>query len=353
MKTEINLFVKVPVDVEVSEVTLDPTQREKIQKILLLAPYQNDSYYNNPICGERIYFGSGEFNNDGIIVQQGEEICYDHDGRYRYIMGKVFIHLKVRGGKHQAYPFNAEQSDAISMIFQQAIGHLCIAIGLGGLDGVTLFYNFGKHIFDVVESLRSGQVSSPHVKMTSKKKILLVSYDISQIVSQVYGEGVNLERYTQWLSFFRACQDYFDFVGIEYKVIRGLGNWLVSGTTIEDNDLLDMVQKDMAIQRQTYGSIPESAEASVTIKQFLDDWHGPTVTMLCYSEVDEDVCAIDVLQHVRASDNVLIEEEIKRVETFYLNVKKETLLLEDDGEELESLIDLSPTLSAQKKLNAT
>ena len=352
IKNELQILCKISNEIEPESVTLNDKQQSKLNAILSACHYPLADLYKDVAFADTIYFNEGEFDNNGTIKTLKPPMVVDQDGTSRYLVARVFIHMQpIKGTLNECYAFDLETIDALMRVLSNALTCECLVIGVGGKDIGSMFYNHGSNLFGVIDDLQTGRVNSSHVKVTSTKKILLVSYDISNITEQSSASGYDMERYITWLGHFRACNDYFDFAGINYKVIKGLSDWLFEKTTIAENDMLDKSIGEMKLHRQTYGVIPQSEETQVKITEYEADWFGTCITMFVYSETDEQHNAIDIYQHVRLSDSEHVDNVIQRVSQNYLHVTRETLCLEDNHQDLRHIMDeIVPLLTSQQRL---
>jgi hypothetical protein len=329
IKTEINVMVKVSNDDTVKDIPLDESARQKIATILQSTQYPFEDIYQDVEVAKDLYFSYGQFDAKGVLKAKVPPLVLEQTGLHTYFMAKLFISMKPLKGKiNEAVAFDLDVIEALSRLFTKVTQKECLAIGIGGKDIESLYYNHGANLFNVIADLQDGRINSAHVKVTSQKKILLVSYDMTSIAEQTSDMSLNMERYLSWLGYFRACNEYFDFAGIPYKVIKGLSAWLLEGTTIAENDILDTVQDEMQLHRQTYGEIPKDADTAVKITEYHADWFGACVTMFVFSEEDNQPVAIDMYQHVRKKDTEVVEHIIQSVCSQYLNVQRETSQLE-------------------------
>ena len=352
IKNELQILCKVSNDVEPTSVTLNDQQQTKLNAILSACHYPYADLYKDVAFADTIYFNEGEFGDDGSIKTPKPPMVVDQDGKFRYLVARVFIRMQpIKGTLNECYAFDLETIDALTRVLTKALTCECLVIGVGGKDIGSMIYSHGSNLFGVIDDLQKGRVNSSHVKVTSTKKILLVSYDISHITEQSSASGYDMERYITWLGHFRACNDYFDFAGINYKVIKGLSDWLFEKTTIAENDMLDKSIGEMELHRQTYGDIPQSEETQVKITEYEADWFGTCITMFVYSESPEHHNAIDIYQHVRKSDSEIVGHVIQSVSQSYLHVTRETLCLEDNQEHLQHIMqEVVPLFSGQKRL---
>jgi hypothetical protein len=321
----LNILIKTPDVQTLPPLTMDRPSKEKIGQILSVAVED---------IGDTLYRTAGEFDEMGNFQDANKLTKVDFDGKDYWIIGMLYVK-----GHNDKFAFDIDQIDVLSKYLSNIIGYECLAIGFGHKTVQQIMFDHGRLLMDIVNDFVSNSIDNKHIKVTSKQKILLVSYDINQLTKDVPGEHDNIERYFDWLAYFRACVSYFDYAEIEYKIVQGIGEWLFEKTTSTDNDMIDAIQPPLDLHTQLYGQLPTHKNATVDIVNYEEDWFGTFVTMMTYYEMEGHAVALQVFQHMRQQDGELIQNVINVNKEKYLNVNEKTIKLEYMKESIVKLIE--------------